>query len=128
MDILRHGPLLTARLFKQDVVECIRDKAKGKVEKLVGIKLDKNLWWELINKFMQGRAQPLQKSILLRVMSGALVTRAKLRQWGYPTDGFSPACGVLDTVEHRLGGTACWGKAPASPSRPRRSRTCGPWT
>ena len=82
------SPAAVAKMFKEDVTEEVRARAAQQVKDNHAVPDSewREPWWELITKFMQGRASALQKAILLQVLGNTLATKDRLRSWGYEVD------------------------------------------
>ena len=108
VDLLHVCPRDVLKVFKKDVVAETRSRASERIRERYMQDLQdwKEPWWEVLGRLCNGRQLgPLQKHILMQVVTMTYPTKVQQSSWGLDTDGVCDQCdlGLPDTVEHR-----CW--------------------
>ena len=103
LDPIKVSPNDMATYVWRDVVEETRSRASYTVRTRDDMSEQAwgQPWWDLLTKVYNiKRTTPLQRSILVRVVTGTYVSGVQLIRWGYDTTGMCE-CGALDDGFHR---------------------------
>ncbi|CAK0879504.1 unnamed protein product, partial [Prorocentrum cordatum] len=102
---LETSPRQLGRIFKLDALAQIELRADEAIRRRFNLGADfGGIWWEGAQAALKGSyCSALERHVIVSLLGGTYLTGERARDLSYLVDGSCAACGVPDTVAHRVG-------------------------